>query len=394
MGKMMTLPKGYLVTGVRAGFKKKGLDLALIYSERPAIVAAVFTSNQIKAAPVLASQEVLKKEKTFQAILVNSGTANACTGEEGLRVSLESMKLVKEALNIKSGVLLASTGLIGAYLSLDKMKKGIKTAVKTLGKSIDEAAEAIMTTDTFPKKSSLRLKVGGKEIKLVGIAKGAGMINPELATTLFFVLTDAAIEPSFLQASFKEAVDKTFNSITVDGDTSTNDTGYILANGAAKNSMITDKRSESKSFKKALIQVLSELAFQIVKDGEGATKIIKIAVYGARTEGEARVLAKSVANSLLVKTAFFGEDLNWGRILAALGKAQIPFDSKKLKLSVQGFLVFEYGRALPVSKKAEAALKKKEIEVNIELGEGKAKSEVLTTDLSYDYVKINSSYRS
>lgn len=394
MGEMMALPKGYLAAGVRAGFKKKGLDLALIYSEKPAIAAAVFTSNQVKAAPVLVSQEVLKKEKTFQAILINSGTANACTGEEGLRVSWESMKLVKEALNIKSGVLLASTGLIGAYLSLDKMEMGIKIAVQSLENRIDKAAEAIMTTDTFPKKSFLRLKVSGKEVKLVGIAKGAGMINPQLATTLFFILTDASVEPSFLQTSFREAVDKTFNSITVDGDTSTNDTGYILANGAAENPLIAGECGESKRFKKAMFQVLNELAFQVVRDGEGATKIIKIAVNGARTEKDARILAKSVANSLLVKTAFFGEDLNWGRIIAALGKAQIPFDPGKLKVSIQGFSVFEHGRGLPVSKKAETALKKKEIEVNIELGEGRASWEVLTTDLSYDYVKINSSYRS
>lgn len=390
----MKLPKGYLAAGVRAGLKKKGLDLALIYSERPAVVAAVFTTNQVKAAPVLASQGVLKKEKLFQAVLINSGVANACTGEDGLRASWESIKLVKKTLNIKSGVLIASTGLIGAYLSLEKLEKGIKLAAKNLGNDVDRAAEAIMTTDTFPKKSHLSLKLGGKEITLVGIAKGAGMINPELATTLFFVLTDAAVEPVFLQTSFKEVVDKTFNSITVDGDTSTNDTGYLLANGAAENSLITSKGIGSKKFKEGLYQVLSDLAFQVVKDGEGATKIVKIKVEGARTEEEARILAKSVANSLLVKTAFFGEDLNWGRILAALGKAQVPFDSWKVSVSVQGYLVYKKGQGLPISKEAEAALKNKEIEVEIRLGEGKAKSEVLTTDLSYDYVKINSSYRS
>ncbi len=391
---MEKLPKGYLATGLRVGLKKKGLDLALIYSERPAVAAAVFTSNQVKAAPVLVSQEVFRKEKDFQAILVNSGVANACTGKEGLKVAWDLIRLVKQALKIKSGVLLASTGLIGASLPLSKMAKGIKLATKSLEPEVEKAAQAIMTTDTFPKKSFFKLRLAGKEVSFVGIAKGAGMINPEMATTLFFVLTDAAVEKNFLQTSFKEAVEKSFNSITVDGETSTNDTGYLLANGAAENRVISGKSSEAKKFKQALFRILDELALQVVKDGEGATKLIEIIVEGSKTDKEARLLAKRVANSLLVKTAFFGEDLNWGRILAALGAAGVSFDPWKVEVLIQGFRVYKNGEGLKVRKKAEEALKEKKIEVMIKMGKGKGKARVLTTDLSYDYVKINSSYRS
>jgi glutamate N-acetyltransferase/amino-acid N-acetyltransferase len=274
------------------------------------------------------------------------------------------------------------------------MAKGIKLATKSLEPEVEKAAQAIMTTDTFPKKSFFKLKLAGKEVSFVGIAKGAGMINPEMATTLFFVLTDAAVERNFLQTSFKEAVEKSFNSITVDGETSTNDTGYLLANGAAENRVITGKSSEAKKFKRALFRVLDELALQVVKDGEGATKLIEIIVEGSRDDKEARLLAKRVANSLLVKTAFFGEDLNWGRILAALGAAGVSFDPWKVEVLIQGFRVYKNGEGLKVRKKAEEALKEKKIEVMIKMGKGKGKARVLTADLSYDYVKINSSYRS
>jgi len=391
---------GFKAAGISCGIKRGGKkDLALIYSEVPATVAGVFTTNTVKAAPVIIDAERIKRG-FCQAIIINSGNANACTGKRGLKDAREMVELTEKALGIKRGLaFVSSTGVIGEFLPMDKIKQGILTLNSELRtpNSVhgwQDAAEAIMTTDTFPKIAMEKGRVGGREVTILGIAKGAGMICPDMATMLAFLSTDVAIEQKTLQAALKTAVDNSFNCITVDGDTSTNDTVLILANGMAGNKQLTAHSSQLTVFYEMLEKVCLKLAHLIVRDGEGATKFLGFSVKGARTERDAECVARTVANSLLVKTAFFGEDANWGRIMAAIGRSGVKVDQARIDISFNGVPVVRKGIGTGRDGDASRVIKEKDIIVTIDLGLGKKDATIWTTDLSYDYVKVNAGYRS
>jgi len=389
--------KGFKFSAVEAAVKKPGrLDLALICSEIPAQVAAVFTTNAVKAAPVLLDEERVKRGMT-RGLVVNSGNANACTGAPGMADAVETTALVAAGLGIgPEELLVSSTGVIGVPLPMERIRSAVPALVETLGKStLADIAAAIMTTDTFPKLQSRTGMAGGVPYTVAGVAKGAGMIMPNMATMLAFIVTDAAVEPALLQQLFRDAVDCSFNSITIDGDTSTNDTALLMANGAAGNPVITAGTADADAFAAILNDVLLELAKQIVRDGEGATKFVAITVKGAASYADAKKAAMAVANSSLVKTAFFGQDANWGRIFAAVGysgakvkqlRAELFFDDVQM---VQGGL-FTGGDA---EARGTEVLKKKEFTVTVDLHLGSDCATVYTSDLSYDYVKINADYR-
>jgi glutamate N-acetyltransferase / amino-acid N-acetyltransferase len=388
---------GFSFSAVEAAIKKPGrLDLALIYSEKPANVAAVFTTNRVKAAPVLLDEERVKSG-VVHALVVNSGNANACTGAQGMADAVECSRLVAEGLNIpQESVLVASTGVIGQNLPMDRMTGAMPSLISKCGsRGLDSVAAAIMTTDTFPKMESRAGEAGGVRYTIAGVAKGAGMIMPNMATMLAFIVTDAAVEPSFLKDCFRTANDNSFNAITVDGDTSTNDTSLIMANGAAGNPAITAGTAEADTFSALLGDLLLSLAKLIVKDGEGATKFVTITVKGAVSDQQAKAAAMSVANSSLVKTAFFGQDANWGRIFAAVGYSGAEVEQLKAELFFDDVRMVKNG--LFAGGDAEArgteVLKKKEFTVTVDLHLGNGSATVYTSDLSYEYVKINADYR-
>ncbi len=390
--------KGFQTSAVAAGIKYKDrLDLGLIYSEVPAVTAGVFTTSQVKAAPVLLDMERLKQGRS-QAILVNSGCANACTGEQGMKAALETSAMVANALDIpEEMVQVSSTGVIGDQLNIGAFFKNMDQLVDGLSADkFESVARAIMTTDTVPKMVMKKVNIGGKDIRFMGMAKGAGMIMPNMATMLSFVLTDAQIAFSELHQALQNGVKRTFNRITVDGDTSTNDMVLVMANGTAGNPWIDQEDQQNlQEFQQALETVLRDLALQIVADGEGATKTITIRVCGAKEGSEAEHMARTVANSSLVKTAFFGEDANWGRIIAAMGRSGIRFDPDKVDIAFGDVVLVENGISLGAKVEAEATklLKEKEITVSIDLKDGHGCEEVYTCDLSIDYVKINADYR-
>ena len=395
--KIYTVP-GFKFGAVEAAIKKPGrLDLSLIYSEVPATPAAVFTKNKVKAAPVLLDMEVLKG-RTVRAIVANSGNANACNGLKGMNDALKTAHLTGEALGVNtSDVFVASTGVIGANLPMDRMAAGVKLLPAALKEDgLLDAAKAIMTTDTFPKIYGVSEKIGGKEIRIAGIAKGSGMINPDMATMLSFIITDAAVEKRALSAALKEGVDDSFNCVTVDGDTSTNDTVIILANGMAGNETITQKSAEYEQFKEALGAVLLALSKMVAKDGEGATKLVEVVITGAANPADAKKAAKAVSNSPLVKTALFAEDANWGRIACAAGYSGAKMDAENLEIWFDKVCMVKGGVGLgpKAEEKASQVLKKKEFKITVNLGVGEATARVFTTDLSYEYVKINAGYRS
>ncbi len=390
--------QGFSFSAVEAAIKKPGRkDLALIYSEVPAVAAAVFTTSTVKAAPVLVSSEHIASGFA-QALIVNSGNANACTGEQGMKVALETVHSVASALGIDStAVQVCSTGVIGVQMPVERVQAAIPALVNGLTDgTLDDIAQAIMTTDTFPKMEVISCQVNGVQYSVAGIAKGAGMIMPNMATMLSFIITDAAVEPAFLKQTFRSAVDNSFNAITVDGDTSTNDTCLILANGMAGNSLITDGTEEGNSFAIILNNVLLSLAKQIVKDGEGATKFIEIKVSGAKNDLDAKRAAMAIANSSLVKTAFFGQDANWGRIFAAVGYSGAEVDQSLLSLSFDDVCMARNG--IFAGEDAEArgteVLKQKDITVTVDLGIGIGAATVYTSDLTHEYVSINADYRS
>jgi glutamate N-acetyltransferase/amino-acid N-acetyltransferase len=392
----ITAAKGVLAAGIACGIKKTGAkDLALIVSEEPASVAAIFTTNRVQAASVLLCRQTLKKG-VLGAVVVNSGNANACTGPQGLADAKRMQTETAKALKISWGqVFVASTGVIGQRLPLKDIVKGIPKAAKLLSRRGGaDAAEAIMTTDAFSKSAALKVVTRQGEYVIGGIAKGAGMICPQMATMLAFIATDADISTRPLQKALSYAVDHSFNCITVDGDTSTNDTVLAFANGAGGVKIKSEKEQET--FTLALQKVTAKLAKMIVRDGEGATKLLEIKVKGARSLQEARGAAKAVANSLLVKTAFFGEDLNWGRIMAALGYSGARFNPHKVDISISGVPVVKRGLSMgsAAEKKAAPGLKKKEILLDINLHSGLREATIWGCDLSLDYVKINASYRS
>jgi glutamate N-acetyltransferase/amino-acid N-acetyltransferase len=393
--KMKINVPGFLANGIVTGIKEdQEKDLALIYSAIPAKVAAVFTKNTFKAAPVLIDIERVKKG-TAQAIIINSGCANAATGKEGYQDALKVSAALSRQLKIKEElILLGSTGVIGKRLPVKKIENGIGKLVKGLNEfGIEDAEAAMMTTDKYPKIAIRRGIVGARDITICGIAKGAGMIEPNMATLLTYVMTDALIDNKALNTVFRQAIDSTFNTISVDGCMSTNDTAIILANGLAGNNPLERAQARLQRFRDMLSDVLMELSQAVIKDGEGATKFISIIVEGAKARSDARRAAYAVANSNLVKTAFFGEDPNWGRIIAALGSSGILLDKDKVSLSIGGLLV--YSQDTPASfnsNKLKEIFQKDRIDVQIQLGGGDKSYCVYTSDLSYDYVKINADY--
>ncbi|MBS3944664.1 MAG: bifunctional glutamate N-acetyltransferase/amino-acid acetyltransferase ArgJ [Melioribacter sp.] len=395
IGMKTKLPLGYKSAGIHCGIKKSRKDLALIVSDYPASAAGVFTLNKVQAAPVLLSKKHLLEGEKFYAIIVNSGNANACTGERGYFDAGIMTEQTAELLGIKKEeVLVASTGVIGEPLPMEKIINGI-AAIKNYLVDGDEkdAAEAIMTTDTFYKAESTSFLINGKEVTISGIAKGSGMIHPNMATMLGFVTTDAAIDKELLQEMLKRTVDKTFNRIVVDGDTSTNDMVLMLSNSAS-GVVITKGSDSQKTFEAELFTLLKKFSIDIVKDGEGATKLVEVKVEGALTEQDAIKAAKTIALSPLVKTAIHGEDANWGRIIAAVGYSGIDFDPAKFEIIINGTQILQknYIVTLP-NAVANQTLKSELIELVVKLNQGNESANCWTCDFSEDYVKINGSYR-
>jgi glutamate N-acetyltransferase / amino-acid N-acetyltransferase len=389
---------GFVAGSVGAGIKKAGRpDIMMVVSEEKANAAAVFTTNKVKAAPVQLSQLVAKKGKA-RAIVANSGNANACNGERGMADALTMADVAADCLGINtSEVFVASTGVIGAPMPIDRVGAGIVALPGSLKKNgWDDAARAIMTTDTFPKIYGVKENIGGKEVTILGIAKGSGMIHPNMATMLSFVATDAAVETKALKAALKSAVVKTFNRITVDGDTSTNDCVLMLANGVAGNAPVAAEGKEYEKFIKTLEAVLAKLARMVAKDGEGATKLVEVIVAGAKSEADALKAAMAIAHSPLVKTAMFASDANWGRIICAAGYSGAEMDPDKAEVYFDEVCMVKggVGQGEAAEKKATAVMKKAEYKLTVKLGAGKATAAVLTTDLSHEYVKINAEYRS
>ncbi len=396
MKKGITLPKGFKAAGIHCGIKKSKKDLALIYSETPATAAAVFTLNKVQAAPVLVCKKHLNEGKSFRAIVVNSGNANACTGEQGFYDAVMMAVTTAKMLNVNpKEVFVSSTGVIGETLPMEKITKGIESIVNSLSENNNNsAAEAIMTTDTFVKSEAVSFLIDGKEVSIGGIAKGSGMIHPNMATMLAFVTTDAAIEKDVFQTILKDVTDKTFNRIIVDGDTSTNDMVVALANGQSGIDSIKPGTKAYEIFSEDLFNVLKKLSIDIVVDGEGATKLVEITVEGALNDKDAEKAGRTVALSPLVKTAIHGEDANWGRILAAVGYSGIEFDPAKFEIIINGTPILEqnYKVTLPI-KEANKTLKPKTINLLLKLNCGEGKATCWTCDLSEEYVKINGSYR-
>jgi len=391
--------RGFFFSGIPAGIKKDGKrDLGLIYSKVPAQVAGVFTTNAVKAAPVVLDRQRIKGG-FCQAVVINSGNANACTGKEGLRDATQVTSWVAKELGIKEGAVLASsTGVIGVPLPMERMEEGIPRLIRAL--SPDgwmETVEAIMTTDTFPKVERATCRIKGRRVTISGMAKGAGMIRPNMATMLSFIVTDANIKTPLLQQMLVEVAELSFNRITIDGETSTNDSVLLLANGMSGHSPIGSKRDrDAARFQSKLLEVCQSLALSMVRDGEGATKLIEIAVKGARNRDEAKKAAYAVAHSPLVKTAFFGMDANWGRILSAVGHSGVRMDPNRIDVFFDRMPIVKSGRGVGGQReeKAGEVIKNKSFKVTVDLRQGEAEFSVFTTDLSIDYVKINASYRS
>ncbi len=386
---------GFLANGISVGIKKQDeKDLGLIYSTVPAKVAAVFTKNSFKAAPLLINEERVKKG-IAQAIMTNSGCANAATGKEGFRDALAVSDALSKELKIREDlILLGSTGVIGKRLPVKKIESGVGKLVKGLNEAgIEDAEKAMMTTDKYPKVAIRKGVVGAKDITICGIAKGAGMIEPNMATLLTYVMTDALIDYKALNTVFHQAINSTFNSISVDGCMSTNDMAIILANGLAGNNPLEKVQARLQLFRDMLTDVLMELCQAVVRDGEGATKFIAVTVKGAKSKSDARCAAYAIANSNLVKTAIFGEDPNWGRVIAALGASGIPIEKEKVSLNIGNLLVFSQNSPASVNmNKLKDVFKQDRIDIEIDLGAGDKSYYVYASDLSYDYVKINAEY--
>ncbi|MGL4791943.1 MAG: bifunctional ornithine acetyltransferase/N-acetylglutamate synthase [Anaerotignaceae bacterium] len=399
----VTAPKGFKATGAAIGIKKDVKDLALIISEAPATAAGCFTTNVVKATSVTRNMEIMASGTKINGVAINSGNANACTGELGKKSNEEMAECFAKCLSVEADTILtASTGVIGAIFPIETVVKGIESTYPSLGNTREHsllAAQAIMTTDTYSKEIAVEIEIGGKTVTIGGIAKGSGMIHPNMATMLGFVTTDAVIEQNLLRELLKEDVETTYNMVSVDGDTSTNDTIVILANGMAENAIIDKKNEDYETFKNALHFVNEQLAKDLVRDGEGATKFIEANVVGAKTESDAKAIAKSVICSSLVKAAMFGEDANWGRVLCAMGYSGIKFNPETVDIVFESkkgsILLMDQGTPIVFDEeKAALILSEKEIIVNIKISEGTASAKAWGCDLSYDYVKINGDYRS
>lgn len=399
----VTAPLGFKAIGIAAGIKKGKKDMALLYSKEPCQAAGTFTTNVVKAAPVKWDQKVVYEEKCAQAVVVNSGIANACTGAEGYQCCQETARAAAEVLGVKeSQVLVASTGVIGKPLPMDVMKNGIQTMAPMLSHSREAgtlAAQAIMTTDTVKKEIAVEFELGGRSVTLGGMSKGSGMIHPNMCTMLAFLTTDAAIDQPLLQKALSASVTDSYNMISVDGDTSTNDTCLVLANGLAGNPKITEENQDYQTFCEALNWVNTWLAKQMAADGEGASALFEVKIVGAQTKEQAVTLSKSVVSSSLVKAAICGHDANWGRILCAMGYSGASFDPEKVDLyfeSAAGKLkIIENGVALDYSEEtATKILSEKAVTAIADIKMGSASATAWGCDLTYEYVRINADYRS
>ena len=400
----VTAPKGFLASGLNAGIKNQTKkDMAMVFSSTPCAAAGVFTSNLVKAAPVKWDKEIVTTSPYVQAVVVNSGIANACTGAEGLGYCADTAAEAAAALNIpKTAVLVASTGVIGKQLPIDKIKYGVTALSKVLGSSREDAklaAEAIMTTDTKSKEVACTLELGGKQVTVAGMCKGSGMIHPNMCTMLCFVTTDVAISHELLQKALSDDVVDTFNMISVDGDTSTNDTVLVMANGQAENTPITKEGKDYKTFCEALHFIMLELSKKIAGDGEGCTCLFEATVIGAKDKNQARTIAKSVVCSSLTKAAVFGHDANWGRILCAMGYSGAQFDPEVVDIWLESkagtIKIVENGIATDYSEEtATKILSEEEVIAKMDIKEGNETATAFGCDLTYEYVKINGDYRS
>lgn len=400
----VTAPKGFLASGLNAGIKNQTKkDMAMVFSSTPCAAAGVFTTNLVKAAPVKWDKEIVTTSPYVQAVVVNSGIANACTGAEGLGYCADTAAEAAAALNIpKTAVLVASTGVIGKQLPIDKIKSGVTALSKVLGSSREDAklaAEAIMTTDTKSKEVACTLELDGKQVTVAGMCKGSGMIHPNMCTMLCFVTTDVAISHELLQKALSEDVVDTFNMISVDGDTSTNDTVLVMANGQAENTPITKEGEDYKTFCEALHFIMLELSKKIAGDGEGCTCLFEATVIGAKDKNQARIIAKSVVCSSLTKAAVFGHDANWGRILCAMGYSGAQFDPEVVDIWLESkagtIKIVENGIATDYSEEtATKILSEEEVIAKMDIKEGNETATAFGCDLTYEYVKINGDYRS
>jgi len=400
----VTAAKGFKSASAAAGIKYQGrTDMAMIFSDKPCRAAGTFTSNLVKAACVLWDRDIVKRSGKAQAVVINAGIANACTGKEGFMYCQESAQCVEKALGIPANhVLVASTGVIGMQLPIDKIKNGIKEMSKKLDGSVlsgTESAKAIMTTDTRKKELAVSFPIGGKKVTIGGMCKGSGMIHPNMCTMLGFLTTDCAISRKMLQKALREDVKDTFNMISVDGDTSTNDTLLLLANGEAGNPEITEEGEDFDTFRKALHTVNETLAKMMAGDGEGATALFEVKVLHAKSKKQAKTLSKSVVTSTLTKAAIFGHDANWGRILCALGYSGEKFDPDHMELSFRSknkkILIYKNGTAVNYSEeKAKEILSADTVTAIVDIHMGNEQATAWGCDLSYDYVRINADYRS
>jgi glutamate N-acetyltransferase/amino-acid N-acetyltransferase len=392
----ITAPQGFVAAGMYSGIRKVKKDLGMIVSEVPAAVAGVFTLNRAQAAPILVDKAQLKRSSLCSAIIVNSGNANACTGERGLNDAWEMVKATAAAVKVpEERVMVSSTGVIGQYLPMQKILSAIPELAQKLSRSGNrDAAESIMTTDTYAKEAAVKFTLGDAVVTIGGAAKGSGMIAPNMATMLAFITTDVVVAQPLLAKALKAATNKSFNRITVDGDTSTNDQVLVLANGLAKNPPLAENSEEFQLFSVALEYVLIKLAKMIARDGEGATKLVEIMVKGARTEEEAAQAAQAVANSNLVKTAIHGADANWGRILAAVGYSGIDFNPDNVEISFNDLPILKRNYEIVLDEeKGRQALLQENVIVTIDLNQGNQFARFWTCDLTKEYVHINASYR-
>ena len=400
----VTAAKGFQAASTAAGIKYQGrTDMAMVYSEKPCVAAGTFTTNIVKAAPVKWDQEIVYKHPTAQVIICNSGIANACTGEEGFSYCRATAKAAAETLKVdENSVLVASTGVIGMQLPIDRIANGVKAMAPKLEGSREaglEAAKAIMTTDTEKKEAAVEIEIGGKTVTVGGMCKGSGMIHPNMCTMLGFITSDVDISKELLQEALSEDIKDTYNMVSVDGDTSTNDTVLLLANGQAGNPKITEKNADYEEFKKALNYVNTTLAKKIAGDGEGATALFEVKVIGAATKAEAVTLSKSVVTSSLTKAAIYGHDANWGRILCALGYSGVQFDPEKVDLYFESkagkIKIIENGVSTGYSEeKATKILSEEAVTAIADMKMGDASATAWGCDLTYDYIKINADYRS
>lgn len=391
----VTFAKGFTAAGVKAGIKKSGnLDVAVIYTKTQAVVAGTFTQNKVAAAPVYVSKEVVATG-TAHAIVANAGCANACTGQQGLDDAHKMAQIAADELGVNADdVIVGSTGVIGVNLPMDKLEAGIKDAVANLSTDgSDNAGRAIITTDTHSKSVTCEFELSGKTVRMGAIAKGSGMIRPNMATMLCYITTDIAIDQALLQKAVSGCVEKSFNMISVDGDMSTNDMVIVLANGEANNAKITEENADYQIFFEKLMMLCTELAKQIAADGEGASKFLTINVKGAKSFADAKTVGMAIANSPLVKTAFFGEDPNWGRVICAVGYSGADMVPEKTVVKFGGITIFANGTGATYDEKALAhVMKEKDIVIDIELNMGQEDATVWSCDLSYEYVKINGEY--